>query len=80
MKHRYDLVIRNGVMVDGTGAQPGEADVGVKDGVIAAVGRISGRGAEEIDAKKPKSASVGRSPSTNGRRANSTSSASSVSR
>jgi N-acyl-D-aspartate/D-glutamate deacylase len=37
--------------VDGTGAAPFEADVGVKDGAIAAIGRIAGAGAEEIDAK-----------------------------
>lgn len=51
MDQPYDLVIRNGLLVDGTGAPPREADVGVKDGAIAAVGRVSGRGAEEIDAR-----------------------------
>ncbi len=51
MQHPYDLVIRNGMLVDGTGTAPIEADVGVKAGVIAAVGRIVGRGAEEIDAR-----------------------------
>ena len=51
MDHAHDLVIRNGLMVDGTGTPPTEADVGVKDGVIAAIGRITGRGAEEIDGR-----------------------------
>ena len=47
----YDLVIRNGNVVDGTGAEPLEADIAVKDGKIARVGNVSGRGAAEIDAK-----------------------------
>ncbi len=47
----YDLVIRNGVVVDGTGGEPFEADVAVKDGKIARVGNVSGRGSQEIDAK-----------------------------
>ncbi|HEV2365526.1 MAG TPA: amidohydrolase family protein [Caulobacteraceae bacterium] len=47
----FDLVIRGGVVVDGTGAERRDADVGVADGRIAAVGRDLGRGAEEIDAK-----------------------------
>lgn len=51
MEKAYDLVIRGGTVVDGTGAQPFEADVGVKDGVIASVGRIAGSGTEEIDAR-----------------------------
>jgi N-acyl-D-aspartate/D-glutamate deacylase len=51
MEKAYDLVIRGGSVVDGTGAQAFEADVAVKDGVIAAVGRVSGRGAEEVDAR-----------------------------
>ncbi|HUO89045.1 MAG TPA: amidohydrolase family protein [Rhizomicrobium sp.] len=46
----FDLVIRNGSVADGTGAPLRAADVAVKDGRIAAVGRIEGRGREEIDA------------------------------
>ncbi len=46
------LVIRNGTVVDGTGAAPFEADVAVAGGKIVAVGRgIAGHGAEEIDAR-----------------------------
>ena len=47
----YDLVIRNGNVADGTGAAIREADVAVKDGRIAAVGKVSGQGAEEIDGR-----------------------------
>ena len=46
----FDLVIRGGTVVDGTGAAPFRADVAVKDGTIAAVGEGLERGAEEIDA------------------------------
>ncbi len=51
MERAYDLVLRGGTVADGTGAPLFEADVAVRDGRIAAVGEISGRGAEEIDAR-----------------------------
>src|SRR5690348_8376867 len=47
----YDLIIRGGTVADGTGNGTREADVAVKDGKIAAVGPVSGKGAEEIDAR-----------------------------
>jgi N-acyl-D-aspartate/D-glutamate deacylase len=47
----YDLVLRGGQVVDGTGAPAVFADVAVKDGVIAAVGPDLAAGAEEIDAR-----------------------------
>jgi N-acyl-D-amino-acid deacylase len=47
----YDLVIRGGTIVDGSGAPRFEGDVGIKDGWIVAVGEVAGRGAEEIDAR-----------------------------
>ena len=50
MKHAYDLVIRGGRVVDGSGGAPFDADVAVKDGLIVAVGQVDGAGAEEIDA------------------------------
>ena len=45
-----DLVIRNGSIADGTGAALRTADVAVNDGRIVAVGTVSARGREEIDA------------------------------
>ena len=46
----YDLVIRGGRVVDGSGGAAFLGDVAVKDGRIAAVGVIEGSGSEEIDA------------------------------
>jgi N-acyl-D-amino-acid deacylase len=46
----YDLVVRNGIVVDGTGLPRRRADVAVTDGRIAAVGFVEGDGAREIDA------------------------------
>src|SRR5258705_5085762 len=51
MEHAHDLVIRAGLVADGTGAEPMEADVGVKDGAISAIGRIRERGTDELDAR-----------------------------
>jgi N-acyl-D-amino-acid deacylase len=50
MNSQFDLVIRGGTIVDGTGAQPYVADIGVRDGVIAEIGHIDAAGGEEIDA------------------------------
>jgi N-acyl-D-aspartate/D-glutamate deacylase len=46
----YDVVIRGGTVVDGTGMAPYRADVGITDGRIARIGRIAAAGREEIDA------------------------------
>jgi N-acyl-D-aspartate/D-glutamate deacylase len=46
-----DLVIRNGRVVDGTGLPLFAADVGISDGKIVAVGKISEAAKEEYDAK-----------------------------
>jgi len=46
----HDIVIRGGTVVDGTGAEPRTADVGIQGGHIADVGKIASKGAKEIDA------------------------------
>lgn len=47
---QYDLLIKNGFLVDGTG-QPGYAgDVAIADGTIAALGKVDDRASEVIDA------------------------------
>jgi N-acyl-D-aspartate/D-glutamate deacylase len=44
-----DLVVRGATVVDGTGAPPFTGDVAVRDGRVSEVGRVDGRGTEEID-------------------------------
>lgn len=46
----FDLVIRNGTVVDGTGTPGVHADVAVKDGRIVEVGKVSGTAKKTIDA------------------------------
>lgn len=46
----YDLVIRGGTLVDGSGAPRFTADVGIKDGMIAEIGRITSAASHTIDA------------------------------
>ena len=50
MSERASLVIRGGTVVDGSGGDPIEADVAVRGGTIAAVGKGLPRGDCEIDA------------------------------
>ena len=46
----YELVIRNGTVIDGTGSAGFTADVAVSEGQIVAVGDVAGVGEKEIDA------------------------------
>jgi N-acyl-D-amino-acid deacylase len=47
----YDLVIKQGMVIDGSGLPPYRADVGVKAGKIAFIGRIAAPSREVIDAE-----------------------------
>src|SRR5689334_10632954 len=46
----FDLVIRDGSLVDGTGGPARTGDVAVRDGIIVEIGRVRGRGARNVDA------------------------------
>ena len=46
----HDLVIRGGSVVDGTGAEPYTADVAIDGDTIAEIGKVAGKGKEEIQA------------------------------
>ena len=46
----YDLVIRGGTVVDGTGAKPFHADVAIDGDQIVEIGKVAGKGKEEIEA------------------------------
>ncbi|XOV86571.1 MAG: amidohydrolase family protein [Pseudomonadota bacterium] len=46
----HDIVIRGGTIVDGTGSEPFTGDVAISDGIITAVGKVDGKGKQEIDA------------------------------
>src|SRR5580692_12516671 len=46
----YDLVIRNGRVLDGNGNPWIRADVAIKDGRFARIGKVEGHGRREIDA------------------------------
>ncbi len=50
MTSQYDIIIRGGNIVDGTGAEPRQADVAIANGIISAVGQINGTAVQEIDA------------------------------
>lgn len=51
MAHDADMIVRNGRVVDGTGAEPFDADIAISGGRIVEIGSLSVRGREEIDAK-----------------------------
>lgn len=44
----FDLIVKDGWVIDGTGGPPYRADVGLLDTMIATVGTLGGAGAEEV--------------------------------
>ena len=47
----YDLLIKDGTVVDGSGGAGYRADVAVQDGKIAAIGRLNDKARQTIDAE-----------------------------
>ncbi|MEN9317254.1 MAG: hypothetical protein RIS35_3647 [Pseudomonadota bacterium] len=47
----HDIVIRGGLVVDGTGAPARQADVAIDDGIITTVGKVDSQGRQEIAAE-----------------------------
>ncbi len=47
----YDLVVKNGMIIDGSGGARYRGDIGVKDGKIATIGRINAPANEVVDAE-----------------------------
>jgi len=46
----FDVIVKGGLVVDGTGAPAFAGDVAVKDGRIAAVGKVEGEARQVVDA------------------------------
>ena len=47
MSSEFDVIIRGGTVMDGNGGTPFTADVAVRDGKIAEVGKVSGTTAQD---------------------------------
>jgi N-acyl-D-amino-acid deacylase len=48
----HDVVIRGGLIVDGSGAEPFRGDIAIDNGRISTVGDVRGAGREEVDASR----------------------------
>ncbi len=48
---RFDTIVKNGLVYDGTGAKPLKADVGIKEGKITAIGDLGDSAHQLIDAE-----------------------------
>ena len=46
----YDLVIKNGTVIDGKGSKRRQTDIGIKNGLITTIGPISSKSTTSIDA------------------------------
>ena len=51
MSDHYDLLIRGGTLVDGTGAPARRGDLGIRDGLIVAMGEVSGTADRTLEAE-----------------------------
>ena len=47
----FDLIIKNGNIIYGTGSEAYSGDIAIKDGVITEIGEVNGEAAEIIDAE-----------------------------
>ena len=47
----HDIVIRDGLIVDGTGSEPYVGDVAIDGDSLAAIGKVEGTGHKEIKAE-----------------------------
>src|SRR5688572_500782 len=47
----FDIIVRKGRIVDGTGNPAIHADLAIKDGRIAAIGKVTGTAKQELDAE-----------------------------
>ncbi len=50
MEQQFELIVRNGTIIDGLGNPPIQADIGIAKGRIAAIGKLLPGDAQEIDA------------------------------
>ncbi|MBI2429099.1 MAG: D-aminoacylase [Ignavibacteriales bacterium] len=48
VRNQFDLIIKNGVVIDGTGKAEMFADVGIRDGMIKVIGKIETMSADRI--------------------------------
>lgn len=46
----HDLIIRDGLIVDGTGGEPSAADIAIDDDTIVGIGKVAGAAKQEIKA------------------------------
>ncbi len=44
----YDIILRDGIVIDGTGKQGYKADIGIANGKIKYIGSINGRGERDL--------------------------------
>ncbi len=53
MEMAYDLLIKNGRIIDGSGMPAFNGDVGVKDGKIVEIGKLSSAGRQDDRRRRP---------------------------